>query len=62
MFYRVYTKTPSLRLNAVKHIHTSPSSYAQQQREVPQTQRGPRSPVTKTQVTEESVVDEPYGE
>lgn len=60
MLYRVYTR--SSRLNAVKQIHTSPSSYAQKLKQIPQTQRDARPPVTKTEVTEEAVVDEPYGE
>lgn len=58
MLYRVYTR--SSRLNTVKRIHTSPSSYAQKQKPVPQTRRDSRPPVTE--VAEEVVVDEPYGE
>lgn len=54
MLYRVCTR--SSRLKAAKQIHTSPSSYAQKLKLVPQ--RVSKPPI----VEEEAVVDEPYGE
>ena len=57
MLYRVYTR--SSRLNAAKQIHTSPSSYAQKLKPIPQ--RPPRPFVVEEKVKEEEVVDEPYG-
>ena len=58
MLYRVYTR--SSRLNAAKQIHTSPSSYAQKLKPVPQRGSGPL--VVKGKVKEEVAADEPYGE
>jgi len=57
MLYRVYTR--SSKLDTVKRIHTSPSSYALKVKHVPQ--RAPRPPI-KERAKEAVVVDEPYGE
>jgi len=57
MLYRVYTK--SSKLDPVKRFHTSPSSYAQKVKYVPQ--RVPRPPI-KEKAKEDTVADEPYGE
>lgn len=55
MLYRVYTR--SSKLNTAKQIHTSPSSYAQKLKPVPQ--RVPRPLVDKEK---EEELYEPYGE
>ena len=57
MLYRAYTR--SSKLDTVKRIHTSPSSYALKVKYVPQ--RAPRPPI-KERAEEEVVADEPYGE
>ena len=57
MLYRAYTR--SSKFDTVKRIHTSPSSYAQKLKYVPQ--RAPRPPI-KERAKEEVVADEPYGE